>query len=257
MFKQSQYIVIVIGIIALTAFAAPAKKKINVWLIGDSTMCLYASNRAPLTGWGMPFVHFFDSTIAINNKARGGRSTRTFISENLWQPIADSLQEGDYVLIQFGHNDEAKDEKYKDRYTPVADYKTNLIKFLTESRAKKAIPVLITPVTRMNFDENGKIRETHKEYSAAVWKIGKGYNVPVIDLDAKSRVLLQQFGTVHSKLLFMQLDSLEHPNYPNGQNDNTHFNEYGARRMAELVLAEIKNLKLELAERIVRRQKNS
>lgn len=233
------------------AFALPAKKKIKVWLIGDSTMCLYESSRAPLTGWGMPFANFFDSTVQIENRARGGRSTRTFLSESRWQPIADSLQEGDYVLVQFGHNDEAKEEKYKDRYTPVQDYKINLIKFITETRAKKAIPVLITPVTRMRFDAAGRVQETHVEYSAAVCEIGKAYNTPVIDLDAKSRSLLQQFGPEYSKMFFMQLDSLEHPNYPAGQKDNTHFNEYGARRMAELVLAGIRNLKLELAERIV------
>jgi lysophospholipase L1-like esterase len=233
------------------SFAAP-KKKIKVYLIGDSTMCTYESNRAPITGWGMPFVYFFDSTVSIDNRARGGRSTRTFISENRWQPVADSLQEGDYVLMQFGHNDEAKEERYKDRYTPVLDYKNNLIKFITETRAKKAIPVLITPVTRMRFDKEGKMQETHIEYSAAVWEVGKAYNTPVIDLDAKSRDLLQQFGAVNSKLLFMQLDSLEHPNYPGGQKDNTHFNEYGARLMAQIVLAEIKDLKIELAERIVK-----
>jgi lysophospholipase L1-like esterase len=241
----------IICLFALMAFSFSEKKKIKVWMIGDSTMCQYEANRAPLTGWGMPFANFFDSTVKIENKARGGRSTRTFISENRWQPIADSLQEGDYVLIQFGHNDEAKEEKYKNRYTPVPDYKANLIKFITETRAKKALPLLITPVTRMRFDKEGKIQETHVEYTAAVWEIGKAYNTPVIDLDAKSRNLLQQFGAEYSKMFFMQLDTLQHPNYPNGQKDNTHFNEYGARRMAELVLAEIRNLKLELAERIV------
>ena len=234
------------------AFVYPSKKNIKVYLIGDSTMCEYEMSRTPLTGWGMPFKYFFDSTVKIDNRARGGRSTRTFISENRWQPIADSLQEGDYVLMQFGHNDEAKEERYKDRYTPVADYKTNLIKFIEETRSKKAIPVLITPVTRMRFDKEGKIEETHREYSAAVWEVGKQLNTPVIDLDAKSRELLQQFGPVQSKLLFMQLDSLQHPNYPNGQKDNTHFNEFGARRMAELVLAEIRHLNVELAERIVK-----
>jgi lysophospholipase L1-like esterase len=199
----------------------------------------------------MPFVNFFDSSVVIDNRARGGRSTRTFLSENRWQPIADSLQEGDYVLMQFGHNDEAKEEIYKDRYTPVPDYKTNLIKFITETRSKKAIPVLITPVTRMRFDKDGKMEETHKEYTTAVWEVSKQMNTPVIDLDKKSRELLQQLGPVNAKLLYMQLDSLENPVYPNGQKDNTHFNEYGARRMAELVLAEIRNLEPELAERIV------
>ena len=239
------------ALVLLMAFAFPPKKKIKVYLIGDSTMCTYEAKRAPLTGWGMPFVHFFDSSVVIDNRAKGGRSTRTFLSENRWQPIADSLQEGDYVLIQFGHNDEAKEEIYKDRYTPVPDYKINLIKFITETRSKKAIPVLITPVTRMRFDKAGQMEETHKEYSAAVWEISKQTNTPVVDLDAKSRELLQHLGVIDAKLLYMQLDSLENPTYPNGQKDNTHFNEYGARRIAELVLGEIKNLKLELAERIV------
>ncbi len=235
----------------IAAYVYPPKKKIRLYLIGDSTMCEYEPSRAPLTGWGMPFKYFFDSSVTIYNMAKGGRSTRTFLSENRWQPVTDSLQEGDYVFIQFGHNDEAKEEKYKDRYTPVEDYKTNLVKFIEETRSKKANPMLVTPVTRMRFDKDGNIEETHKEYSAAVWEIGKQYHTPVIDLDAKSRELLQQLGPVHAKMLFMQLDSLEHPNYPNGQKDNTHFNEFGARRMAELVLKEIRNLNLELVQRIV------
>ena len=245
------HIVFSIAFLLLTAFVFPPKKHIKVYLIGDSTMCLYDSSRAPLTGWGMPFVHFFDTTVTVDNRARGGRSTRTFISENRWQPIADSLQQGDYVLIQFGHNDEAKEPKYADRYTPVPDYKKNLIKFITETRAKKAIPVLITPVTRMRFDKDGKIMETHTEYTNAVYEVAKQTATPVIDLDKRSRELLQQFGADGAKNLFMQLAPGEHPNYPEGQKDNTHFNEYGARRIAELVLSEIKNLKLELANRIV------
>ena len=238
-------------VLLLVAFAIPPKKRIKVYLIGDSTMCNYEVSRAPLTGWGMPFAYFFDSTVIVDNRARGGRSTRTFISENRWQPIADSLHEGDYVLMQFGHNDEAKEERYKDRYTPVPDYKNNLVKFITETRAKNAWPVLITPVTRMRFDKQGNVEETHKEYSAAVWELGRDYKVPVIDLDAQSRNLLQLMGPVNAKYLYMQLDSLEHPNYPNGQKDNTHFTEFGARRMAEIVLSGIRDLKLELAERIV------
>lgn len=252
--KRVAYTLLPVTVLLLLAFVSPPKKKIKVWLIGDSTMCLYEASRALVTGWGMPFATFFDSTVVIDNRARGGRSTRTFISEGRWQSMADSLQEGDYVLIQFGHNDEAKEERYKDRYTPVPDYKTNLARFITEARAKKAVPVLITPVTRMRFDKEGKIQETHKEYTAAVWEVGNAQQAPVIDLDARSRDLLQQFGPVHAKLLFMQLDSLEHPNYPAGAKDNTHFNEYGARRIAELVLAEIRNQQLELADRIINRK---
>lgn len=241
-------------IIFLLAFSLPPKKKIHVYLIGDSTMCLYESSRAPLTGWGMPFANFFDSTVVIENRARGGRSTRTFISENRWQPVADQLQEGDYVLIQFGHNDEAKEEKYKDRYTPVPDYKTNLLKFIRESRARNANPILITPVSRMRFDKEGHALETHSEYSAAVIETGKKEHVPVIDLDKKSRELFQKSGPQLTRLLFMQLEPGEHPNYPEGQKDNTHFNEYGARKIAQLVLAGIREQKLELTERVVNLQ---
>jgi lysophospholipase L1-like esterase len=237
-------------LLSLAFVFAEKKRKIKVWMIGDSTMANYETSRAPLAGWGMPFVHFFDSTVIVDNRARGGRSTRTFISEGRWQLIADSMQEGDYVLMQFGHNDEAKEERYKDRYTPVPDYKTNLIRFITETRHKKANPVIITPVTRMRFDKEGIQQETHKEYTTAAREVGNEYKVPVIDLDARSRELLQKLGPVNSKLLFMQLDSLEHPNYPGGQKDNTHFNDYGARIIAQLVLVEIKKLNLELAERI-------
>jgi len=250
--KLPGYKLLIAVVLLFMSFFIPPKKKIKVYLIGDSTMCTYEPTRAPLTGWGMPFRYFFDSTVVIDNRARGGRSTRTFISENRWQPIADSLKEGDYILIQFGHNDEAKEEKYKDRYTSVPDYKTNLVKFIKDSRAKHANPVLITPVTRRKFDKEGKIMETHEEYTTAVNDIAREYKVPLVDLDKKSRELLQQFGADNSALLFMELKPGENPNYPDGQKDNTHFNEFGARKIAELVLAEIIKLNLDLSERIVK-----
>jgi lysophospholipase L1-like esterase len=243
-----------LGLLALTSFIIPEKKKIRVWMIGDSTMCTYEPERGPIAGWGMPFTYFFDSTVVIDNRARGGRSTRTFISENRWQPIADSIQQGDYVFIQFGHNDEAKEPQYAARYTPVPGYKINLEKFIKETRAKKGMPVLITPVTRMKFDSTGKALETHTEYTSAVFEVGKKFNTTVIDLDKKSRELLQQLGPKNAPLLFMQYEPGQEPLFPDGQKDNTHFNEYGARRMAELVLAEVKALKLELADRVVARQ---
>lgn len=234
------------------AFSLPPKKKIKVYLIGDSTVCEYEPKRAPLTGWGMPFKYFFDSTVTIDNRARGGRSTRTFLSEARWQPIADSLQKGDYVLMQFGHNDEAKEERYKDRYTPVPGYKANLSKFITETKRKGAHPILITPVTRMRF-KDGKQVETHAEYTAAMKEVSRQHGVPLIDLDSMSRDLLTSLGPELSKHLFMYLEPGEHPAYPEGQKDNTHFSAYGARLMAQLVLAGIKQQKIELADRIVKR----
>lgn len=243
---------IIVLLFALMAFAPSSKKKIKVWMIGDSTMCNYEPSRAPLTGWGMPFVNFFDSTVQIKNMARGGRSTRTFISENRWKPIADSLQSSDYVLIQFGHNDEAKGEKYKDRYTSPEDYRINLNRFITETRAKNANPILITPVSRRYFNKDGTIKETHQIYSDIARDVATQQNIPVIDLDEMSRALFQQLGDENSKLLFNYILPDINPIYPEGIKDDTHFNEMGARRLAELVLSSIKKQQLELAERIIK-----
>jgi lysophospholipase L1-like esterase len=121
-----------------------------------------------------------------------------------------------------------------------------------ESRNKKAVPVLLTPVARRKFDGNGQVEESHPLYSDAVRDVAKQNNVPLIDLDRKSQELLQQFGPEFSKYLFLQLQPGEHPNYPAGKDDNTHFSEWGARKMAQIVLAEIKTLKLDLANRVVR-----
>jgi lysophospholipase L1-like esterase len=204
----------------------------------------------PETGWGTPFAFFFDETVEVDNRALNGRSTKTFIAENLWQPVAEQLQEGDYVFIQFGHNDEVKTKK---SYATADEFENNLERFITETRRKKAMPVLLTPVARRKFDESGKIVGTHDEYAAIVRKVAAMQNTPLIDLDRKSQDLLQKMGVESSKLLFLHLEPGEHPNYPEGKEDNTHFSELGARKIAQLVLADIKALQLELASRIVKR----
>lgn len=236
-----------VSLILLTAFTMPPKKT-KVYMIGDSTMANKEVKAFPETGWGMPFAYFFDTTIQVDNRAKNGRSTRTFISENLWQPVADALQGGDYVFIQFGHNDESKEKT--DRYTTPEQFKSNLVKFISETRAKKGIPVLLTPVSRRKFDAAGNAVETHDIYAPLVREVAKEQNVPLIDADEKSKALLQQFGPENSKLLFMQLEKGEHPNYPDGRNDNTHFNELGARKIAQLMLQGVRELHLDLANHI-------
>ncbi len=224
------------------------KQPIKIYLIGDSTISIKEVNKYPETGWGMPFAYFFDESVTVDNRAKNGRSTKTFISENRWQPVADQLQPGDWVFIQFGHNDEVKTKV--DRYTTPAEYRANLSRFIAESRNKSANPILLTPVARRKFDVQGQVVETHAEYAEIVRQVAKETNTPLIDLDRKSQALLQQLGPEQSKLLYLQLAPGEHPNYPKGKDDNTHFNELGARKMAQLVLAEIKALQLPLAERI-------
>lgn len=233
----------------LCSFILP-ERKIRVYLIGDSTIADKEPRAFPETGWGMPFTYFFDSSVVVDNRAKNGRSTRTFISENLWKPIAADLKEGDYVFIQFGHNDESKEKT--DRYTSPEDYRKNLLRFIKESRDKKAIPVLLTPVARRKFDKEGKVVETHEEYSRLAREVAAEAKVPLIDLDEKSKELYQQFGEENSRLLFLQLKPGEHPNYPDGKEDNTHFSELGARKIAQIVLAEMRSLHLDLARHVTK-----
>jgi lysophospholipase L1-like esterase len=234
----------------LVSYTLMQKRKITVYLVGDSTISIKEIIAYPETGWGMPFAHFFDSSVIVDNRAKNGRSTKSFLVEKLWQPIVRGLNEGDYVFIQFGHNDEVKEKV--GRYTPIDEFKSNLVRYITDSRSKKAIPVVLTPVARRKFDGKGTVVETHLLYSEAVREVAMQQKVTLIDLDKRSQELLQQFGHEFSKHLFLQLQPGEHPNYPDGRDDNTHFSELGARKIAQIVLAEIKTSNLDLANRIVK-----
>jgi lysophospholipase L1-like esterase len=232
----------------MLAFILPEKKKIKIFLAGDSTIAVKETKAFPETGWGMPFVHFWDSTVTVVNKAKNGRSTSSFRNEGLWKQIMDEANEGDYVFIQFGHNDEVPTKK---TYTTETEFRNNLTAYITETRAKKATPILLTPVARRKFDSSGKIEGTHEVYSQIVRDVAAKEKVALIDLDKKSQALLQSFGVENSKLLFLQLKKGEHPNYPDGKEDNTHFSELGARLMAQIVLQEIRALNFELSQRII------
>jgi lysophospholipase L1-like esterase len=238
----------VLLLLPLFSFLLLRQDKLKIYLIGDSTMSDKEVKAYPETGWGMPFANFFDETVTVDNRAKNGRSTKSFIAEQRWQSVMDQLREGDYVFIQFGHNDEVPT---KANYTPEDQFAANLARFVTESRSKKALPILITPVARRKFDDSGNIVETHAVYAAIVRKVAADQQVPLINLDRESQQLLQQFGPENSKLLFNYLAPGQNPNYPDGKQDDTHFNELGARKMAEIVLADIRSLKLGLADRIV------
>lgn len=230
------------------SFALPQEKQITIYLVGDSTMANKEVKAYPEAGWGMPFAIFFKSNIKVDNRAQNGRSTKSFINEGRWKSVIDNINEGDYVFIQFGHNDEIQTKK---NATTETEFKNNLLKYVSDSKAKKAIPILITPVARRKFDVSGKLEDTHTVYSEIVREVASQTKVPLIDLDRKSQALLTQYGPVQTELLFNHLYPGEHPNYPNGKQDDTHFNELGARKMAQLVLAEIRILVPALADNII------
>ena len=239
-----------VSIILLSAFAfiAPQKKKITIWMIGDSTMSVKDKKAYPENGWGMPFVYFWDTTVKVENLAQNGRSTRTFLEEGRWTPVMNQMQEGDYVIIQFAHNDEVPTKK---SYVTEKDFKANLLKYVNDTRSKKGTPILLTPMARRKFDSTGNIQETHAVYAQIIRDVAKENKVLMIDMSEISKSLLQQLGPKGSIFLYNHLEPGEHPNYPEGKIDDTHFSELGARRLAELVLAEIRKIAPELASRIV------
>lgn len=196
------------------------------------------TEKRPETGWGeMLGQNFKVGKVVIENRAMNGRSTKTFISEGRWQKIIDDLKKGDFVFVQFGHNDSSKDKG--ERYTPPEDYKKNLIKFIDEARAKGGNPVLLTPVMRRRFDKDGKFYDTHGEYPGIVRTVAHDYKVPLIDMHKSSEAVIVKYGVEGSRKLFLQLKPGENANYPNGIDDNTHFSPLGAEEMAKVVVAEI------------------
>lgn len=232
--------------ILLLGASAFGQQPITIFLAGDSTMAAKLPIKRPETGWGELLQPFFEEgKVRVENDAQNGRSTRSFIAENRWQVIVDKLKKGDYVFIQFGHNDSKENT---DRYASPADYRKNLVRFIADVRQKKGIPVLLTPVMRRRFDEEGKFYDTHGEYPGVVRAVATEYKVAMIDMHRKSEGVLKRFGPEESKRLFLQLKPNENGNYPEGIEDNTHFSPVGAKIMAGLAVEGIREQKLGLAK---------
>ena len=206
-----------------------SSKAIRLVLVGDSTVCNYP-DKSPNRGWGQ-FIEekFADKSVTVINRAASGRSTKSFISEGRWKKaLADKP---DIVLIQFGHNDSHATTR-PEATDPEKDYKENLRKYIDESRAIGAMPILVTPMVRRIFDEHGKIIEPEGPrgldvYASSMKAVGSEKNVPVIDLYSMSKALAEKIGPEASLEL------------ANKKGDSTHFNEKGARAMAGLVMQEL------------------
>jgi lysophospholipase L1-like esterase len=239
-------------LILMNVFVFGQKRIITVYLAGDSTMAEKTSDKRPETGWGEYLQSQFDeSKVKIENHAQNGRSTKSFINEGRWQKIVESLKKGDYVFIEFGHNDEKLD-KPGTGAAANGEYRDNLIRFVKDVRSKKAFPVLLTPVMRRRFNERGEFFDTHGEYPDAVRKVAAEYKVPLIDMHRRSEAIIKNLGVEDSKKLFLILKPKEHPNYPNGSDDNTHFSAFGAEQMARAAADGIREAKIKLAKFLIK-----
>lgn len=235
---------------AAHAAASPIGDVPTLHLAGDSTMAEKRPEKRPETGWGEYLAAQFQAgAVRIANHARNGRSTRTFIEEGRWQALLDGVKPGDYVLIQFGHNDQSIEKP--DRYTPEADYRANLSRFVADVRARQATPVLLTPVARRRIDAQGRLLDSHGAYPGIMRDLAAEQQVALIDMQQRSAAVLQEAGPEHSKKLFLWLAPSTHPNYPNGVGDNTHFSPVGAQRMAIEFATGLRGTELPLAKRLL------
>lgn len=205
-----------------------------------------AIEDAPETGWGMVLPDYFDGQkVRFENHAQNGRSTKSFRTLGHWEKMIAKVSKGDYVFLQFGHNDSKSEDPA--RYAPAQTaYRENLLKFIAEIRAKGAQPVLLTPVVRRKFDAQGKLIPTHGDYPAVVREIAAKQNIPLIDLTEKSRTLLENLGVEKSKALFLHLSGGIYPKFPEAKEDNTHFTAFGAAHVAALVAEGVRESNLEL-----------
>ncbi len=237
---------IVLLVLTALAFQIP-QKPIRIFMIGDSTMADKPLTDNPERGWGQLFPQYFTSDVTIKNHAVNGRSTKSFLKEGRWDTVLKYLQNGDWVFIQFGHNDEKIEDS--NRYAaPQTTYRDNLVRFVKETRAKGANPILVTPVMRRKFDAAGKFVDQHGEYPDVVRAIAKEMNVPLIDLHRSSQALIESQGVEGSKKLFLWIDPKHFKTAPDGRKDDTHFSEYGAAEIASLVCNELQQKNIALAQ---------
>ncbi len=219
-----------------TAFGAPP---ITLFTIGDSTMANKPLMPArPERGWGQLLPIYFKDSVRIDNHAVNGRSSKSFIAEGRRKAVLEKMRAGDYVIIQFAHNDEKTNNRV--RVTePFGSFKQNLELFVRETREKNATPILATPIARRRFDEDGKFFDTHGDYPAAVRQVAEEQKVPVLELHAKTSEWLRQLGPELSLKLFNHVVPGEYGEHPDGLKDDTHLNALGATRVCDLAVEEM------------------
>ena len=214
----------------------------RIFWAGDSTVKQNDYTCFPQTGKGQAFGLFIKRNIRIENYAQNGRSTKSFIGEGRLAAIDTKINEGDFLFIQFGHNDEKIDEeRHTDAFT---DYQENLTKFIDVAKAHGAYPVLITPLYRRLFNEDGKtlIENTHLEYPQAMIQLGETLSIPVIDLCLKSKRLIEEAGYEVSKEWFNHVPAGKYSNFLDGKEDNSHLRYEGAYRFCMIIAEELKQL---------------
>ena len=221
-------------------------------MVGDSTLSDKPVIPAyPERGWGQMLNMYFGPEVRVANHARNGRSSKSFMAEGRWKTVLEQMKAGDYVIVQFGHNDQKTADT--NRFAaPFGEFKENLKRYVREARQRKGIPILATPVARRKFGADGQTKDTHGDYCEVVRQAAAEEQVPLLDMERRSRELLAKMGPEQSKRLYDWVEPGEFDKCPDGLKDDTHFNAFGASRMCDLAVLEIRSAVPELARRLVR-----
>lgn len=223
---------------------------ITLYLVGDSTMADKPTpEKNPERGWGQLLPQFFDDGVRVRNFAVNGRSTKSFIDEGKWDAVIAEVRAGDYVFIEFGHNDEKTDDPK--RYTnPYTGYRRNLERFVLETRARHATPVLFTPIVRRHFNDHGVLEDTHGAYPLVVRDVARDLQVPFVDLQLLTEDLVARAGPEASKGLYVWVTPGTNEMYPEGRQDDTHLSVAGATDVARLAARALSVSGLPLARHV-------
>ncbi|MBR6642440.1 MAG: rhamnogalacturonan acetylesterase [Lachnospiraceae bacterium] len=213
----------------------------RIYYAADSIVAQKNIYTYPETGIGQMLPLYLKRNIFVQNHAENGRSTKSFLDESRLAAIEKDICAGDFLFIQFGHNDEkiADPNRYSEAF---GTYQSNLEKFITVARNHKSYPVLLTPLCRRRFDENGVLQDTHGDYPEAMRQLAKRLEVPLIDLCTLSFDEVSKTGDEESKKWFMNFPAGVYPNYPEGKEDNTHLRPEGALFFAGIIAKELRKL---------------
>lgn len=248
---------VVVALFSLLLTMTSSNKRITIFMIGDSTMANKDIKKGPERGWGMVLQGFFTEDILVDNHALNGRSSRSFILEGHWQKVYDAMKPGDYLVIQFGHNDEKGtigDKRHTDAGLTLDD---NYRMFARAAQSKGVTPIIMNAVVRRNFykkpdlgvdDESLRnvaykeetvnsdtLIDTHGNYILTPKNVALMMRVPYVDANKITHDLEQSLGIEGSRKLHMWLKPGEY-GVTKGRQDNTHYNIYGAHRVASLLV---------------------
>lgn len=222
-------------------------RTVTIFGAGDSTAAKYPENHAPMMGWMQSLADFTVNGAVVEDRAVGGRSTKSFRDEGRWDRILADLKPGDFVLIQFGHNDQKQNrpEIYAEAHS---DFKANLTRFVKEVREKGGKPILLTSVSRRLFDASGKLTVSLGDYPECTREVARETETPLVDLNRLTRAWIEAAGPEGSKRFFLNLEPGEEPNYPEGNSDNSHFHRNGARAVVQIFIEDAQRQGLEVGK---------